>query len=129
MPGVRRHRDQRGALAIEFTLIISALMVTFLLLLQYSATAHAERVATAAAEEALAAASAYDGSVASGESAANHYLTDLGSSLTNTHVTVTRSPTSASVDISGEVERLFPLLPVRVSIHLEGPVERFVAAR
>ena len=44
-------------------------MLVFLLMLQYAMQAHAHRVAQAAAEEALAAASAYDGSAASGEAA------------------------------------------------------------
>lgn len=121
----RRTRDERGALAIEFLLVIGALMLVFLLMLQYAAKAHAHRVAEAAAEEALAAAAAYDGSVASGESAGNHYLADLGN-LSDTNVTVTRTGTTAAVTVAGDVEQVFPFLPVHVSVHLEGPIEHFV---
>lgn len=120
-----RTRDERGALAIEFLLVIGALMLVFLLMLQYAAKAHAHRVAEAAAEEALTAASAYDGSVASGESAGNHYLADLGN-LSDTNVTVTRTGTTAAVTVVGDVEQVFPFLPVHVSVHLEGPIEHFV---
>jgi len=87
MHRARRIRDERGALSIEFLLIISALMLVFLVMLQYAVKAHAHRVAEAAAEEALAAASAYDGSAASGEQAGNHTLRDLGT-LSNTTVVV-----------------------------------------
>jgi Flp pilus assembly protein TadG len=127
MVRVRRSRDERGALSIEFLLVISALMLVFLLMLQYATQAHVHRVAQAAAEEALAAASAYDGSVPAGEAAGNHYLNDLGS-LSATNVTVTRSGTTATVTVTGDGQQVLPLVPVHVSIHLEGPIERFVEA-
>ena len=121
----RRTRDERGALSIEFLLVISALMLVFLLMLQYAAKAHAHRVAEAAAEEALTAASAYDGTATAGEQAGNHTLNDLGS-LSNTTVSVTRSGTTASVTVTGDVEQLVPFLPVHLTVHLEGPIEQFV---
>ena len=125
MHRARRIRDERGALSIEFLLVISALMLVFLLMLQYAVKAHAHRVAEAAAEEALAAASAYDGTAASGKQAGNHMLSDLGA-LSNTTVVVTRSGTTASATVTGDVEQLIPFLPVHVTVHIEGPVEQFV---
>jgi Flp pilus assembly protein TadG len=125
MSRVRRIRDERGALSIEFLLVMSALMLVFLLMLQYAMQAHAHRVAQAAAEEALAAASAYDGSAASGEDAGNHYLGDLGS-LSGTHVTVTRTGDTAAVTVTGDGQQVLPFVPVHVSVHLEGPIEHFV---
>ena len=125
MHRARRTRDERGALSIEFLLVISALMLVFLLMLQYTAKAHSHRVAEAAAEEALAAASAYDGSAASGRQAGNHTLRDLGS-LSNTTVVVTRNGTTASATVTGDVEQLIPFLPVHVTVRVEGPVEQFV---
>ena len=126
MRGVRRTRDQRGALSIEFLLIISALMIVFLVMLQYAVKAHAHRVAEAAAEEALAAAAAYDGSTNSGQAAGSHLLDDLGSDLSNPSIVVTRSQTTATVTVTGEVQPFIPFLPVHVTVHLEGPVEHFV---
>jgi Flp pilus assembly protein TadG len=125
MHRARRIRDERGALSIEFLLVISALMLVFLVMLQYAVKAHAHRVAEAAAEEALAAASAYDGTAASGKQAGNHTLSDLGA-LSNTTVVVTRSGTTASATVTGDVEQLIPFLPVHVTVHIEGPVEQFV---
>ena len=118
-------RDDRGALSIEFLLVISALMLVFLLMLQYAMQAYAHRVAQAAAEEALAAASAYDGSAASGEAAGNHYLGDFGS-LSGTHVTVTQTGDTAAVTVTGDGQQVLPFVPVHVSVHLEGPIEHFV---
>src|SRR3954462_11073633 len=66
MRRAQRIRDERGALSIEFLLVISAIMLVFLLMLQYAMQAYAQRVAQATAEEALAAASAYEGSAAFG---------------------------------------------------------------
>lgn len=126
MRRVRQSRDERGALSIEFLLVISALMVVFLVMLQYAVKAHAHRVAEAAAEEALAAAAAYDGSASSGERAANHYLADLGSDLGHPRVIVTRSPSTATATVTGDVQPFVPFLTVHVSVRLEGPVEKFV---
>jgi hypothetical protein len=124
---VRRSRDERGALSIEFLLVISALMLVFLLMLQYAMQAHANRVAQAAAEEALVTASAYDGSVLAGEAAGNRYLNDLGS-LSNGNVTVFRTGDTASVTVTGDGQQVLPFVPVNVSVHLEGPIEHFVEA-
>lgn len=113
---------------MEFLLVISALMLVFLLMLQYAVRAHAQRVATAAAEEALAAASAYDGATSDAEAVGRHYLDDLGPGLSNASVVVTRTATTANVRVSGDVDQLFPFLPVRINVHLQGPVEVFVEA-
>lgn len=119
-------RDERGLVAVEFMLVISMLIVVFLLMLQYAVRAHAERVATAAAQEGLAAASAYDGSASDGTHVARAYLEDLGPRLHQSSVHADRSATTATVAVSGQVDQLVPFLPVRVRVQVEGPVERFV---
>jgi len=107
-------------------LVISMLIVVFLLMLQYAVRAHAERIASAAAEEGLAAATSYDGTPGDGERVANSYLTKLGPGLHDTTVEASRDGTSATVTVAGEVDQLIPFLSVRVHVHVEGPVERFV---
>lgn len=121
-----RRRGERGAIAVEFMLVLSMLVVVFLVMLQYAVRAHAHRIATAAAEEGLAAASAYDGSAEDGRRTATKYVEDLGPGLQGTVVTATRSATTARVAVDGEVEQLVPFLTVRVSAEVQGPVERFV---
>ena len=123
---VVRRRSERGAIAIEFMLVLSMLVGVFLLMLQYAVRAHAHRIATAAAEEGLAAASAYDGSAEEGRRTAHKYVEDLDPNLDSTVVTASRSATTARVGVSGKVEQLIPFLTVRVSAEVEGPVERFV---
>jgi Flp pilus assembly protein TadG len=121
----RRH-EQRGAIAIECMLVIGMIVVVFLIMLQYTVRAHAHRIATAAAEQGLAAASAYDGSAEDGRRTAQEYLHRLGPGLHGTAVSATRSATTAHVEITGEAEQLVPFLTVRVSAEVEGPTERFV---
>ncbi|MGK2876882.1 MAG: TadE family protein [Nocardioides sp.] len=120
-----RNTNGRGALSIEFLLVISALMLIFLVMLQYAMNAHARRVAQAAAEDALQATQAYDGSAADGRHAGNQMLADLGN-LTHPSVTVSRTATTAEVTITGNAQAVIPLLPTRITVHIQGPVERFV---
>jgi Flp pilus assembly protein TadG len=128
MRRLNRRRDERGAMAIEFLLTITMLIIVFLVMLQYAVKAHSQRIATAAAEEALAATSSYDGTTGDGESAANDYLTNLGPGLANSTVNVTRTASTATVTITGDVDQLIPFLPVKVTVQIEGPIERFVPA-
>lgn len=124
----RRHqdRDEAGAIAMEFLLTIVMLTVVFMVMLQYAVKAHAQQIATAAAEEALAATSSYGATTADGENAAKSYLVNLGPGLGNSIVKVTRTANTATVTVTGDVNQLIPFLPVTVSVHVEGPVERFV---
>jgi Flp pilus assembly protein TadG len=125
----RQQGDERGVIAIEFMLTITMLLVVFMVMLQYALKAHAQHVANAAAEEALAAATAYDGTTSAGHGAATDYLDRLGPGLSNPVVSVSRTPITATVTISGDVEQLIPLLPVHVTVRTQGPVEHFVQAQ
>lgn len=125
MGGMRR-RSERGAIGIEFMLILSMLIVVFLVMLQYAVRAHAHRIVTAAAEEGLAAAAAYDGSAEEGRRTAKRLVDDLGQGVENAVVTASRSAETARVTVRGEVEEFVPFLTVEVSAEVEGPVERFV---
>ncbi len=124
--GRRARRGESGAIAVEFMLVMGVLVGVFLLMLQYAVRAHADRIATAAAEEALAATAAYDGSEEAGRRVARALLTDLGPGVKAPQVSVRRGATTARVLISGEVEQLVPFLTVTVEAEVEGPVERWV---
>lgn len=113
-------------MAIEFLLVVGTLMLIFLVMLQYALRAHAHRVAEAAAEEALAAAAAYEGTTASGQTAAKDTLHDLGDDLRHPTVVVTRNQTQATATVKGDVQPFIPFLSVHVTVHLESPVEKFV---
>lgn len=125
MRGLLR-RDERGAIAIEFMLVISMLLVVFLLMLQYALKAHAHRIASAAAEEGLVAATGYSGTAAQGRQVAREYVERLGPGLAATEVRAERGSRTASVMVAGNAEQFLPFLTVHVAVTLEGPVERFV---
>lgn len=119
-------RDEAGAIAMEFLLTIVMFIVVFMVMLQYAVKAHAQQIATAAAEEALAATASYGATTTDGENAAKSYLVNLGPGLGNSTVRVTRTADTATVTVTGDVNQLIPFLPVTVSVHVEGPIERFV---
>lgn len=112
--------------SVEFSLVMALLIVVFLLMLQFALRAHAQRVATAAAEEGLQAAAAYSGSAARGEAATRHYLERLDPGLTRARVQVRRDDRVAVVRVTAVAQRFLPFLDVHVSVRVEGPVERFV---
>lgn len=119
-------RGERGVVAVEFLLVISMLIVVFLLMLQYAVRVHAERIASAAAQQGLGAATEYSGSAARGRHVATDYLTRLGPGLHDASVEASRTGATATVVVAGEVEQLIPFLDVHVRVAVHGPVERFV---
>lgn len=115
-----------GVTSVEFSLVMSMLIVVFLLMLQFTLRVHAQRLATAAAEEGLAAATAYSGSAASGENTTRSYLARLGPGLTGAEVQVSRGQRTAAVVVTGAAQEFLPFLDVRIQVRVQGPVEVFV---
>jgi hypothetical protein len=108
---------------------MSMLVLVFLVMLQYAMRAHAEQLAHAAADQALAGATAYDGSAASGKEAGSAFLADSsGGALLHPSVLVTRNSNVATATVTGDVVPFIPFVSVSVAVHVEGPVERFVPA-
>jgi hypothetical protein len=106
-------------------------MLLILLIVQFAIWANACAVAQATAEEVLAVARVQGGTAAAGQQRATQVLDQIGSSvLVSPHVTVTRTGTTVTVQISGTAEDVLPVpgldLPVEVTV--TGPVERFVPA-
>ena len=120
-------RDERGAMAIEFLLVISMLIVVFLLMLQYAVKAHAQRIAAAAAERGSPSPRATTGRQPTGSGPRTTTSPSIGPGLASSNVAATRNATSATVTITGKVDQLIPFLAVTVSVHVEGPVEHFVS--
>jgi Flp pilus assembly protein TadG len=118
-------RDERGAGAVEFIVVMPVLMLIFLLLVQWSVRLHNDRIVHAAAREAAVEAAAWDGGATVGRQTANSYLDDLGSDLSNTSVEVHMGLTDATVTVSGDVLTLLPGLHIRVSATARVPKERF----
>jgi Flp pilus assembly protein TadG len=122
---VRRARDERGAGAVEFVVVMPVLMLIFLLLVQWAVQLHSERIVHSAAREAAVEAAAWDGGATAGRQTASSYLDDVGSDLSNTSVEVHIGPTDATVTVSGDVVTLLPGAHIRVSATATVPKERF----
>jgi hypothetical protein len=116
-------------MAIEFVLVMSMLLLVFLVMLQYALRAHAEQLAHAAADQALADATAYDGSAAAGKAAGTAFLTGTSrGTLLHPTVVVTRNANLATATVIGEVTPFIPFLAVDVKVHIQAPVEKYVPA-
>ena len=101
-------------------------MLVFLLMLQYAVKAHAHRVAEAAAEEALAAASAYDGSRRLRRAGRQSHAQRPRQPVEHNRCRDPHAGRRPRSTVTGDVEQLIPFVPVHVTVHIEGPVEQFV---
>ena len=86
---------------------------------------HAKQVANAAAIEAVDVAQLPSGSAPSGAAAAEEYLRQAGN-LDGARVTVDRSPTLVTAEVTGNAPQLVPGYSWQVTARSQGPVERFI---
>jgi Flp pilus assembly protein TadG len=106
------------------------LMLLILMIVQFAVWEHASAIAQDAAAEALAAARVQGGTAAAGQQLAAHVLSQVGGgALTGAKVTVTRTATTVTVQISAAAGEVLPLpgLSFTVTAIAAGPVERFVS--
>ena len=106
-------------------------MLLILLIVQFAVWEHAENIAHATAEEALAAARVQGGTAADGQQRAEQVISQIGSSvLTGPQVSVTMTPADVTVRVTGTAEQVLPIpgLTFPVTATVTGPVERFVPA-
>lgn len=89
----------------------------------------ARTVAIAAAQEGARAAGAQHGSEADGATAANDFLTEAGGDdvLTTTSTNVQRTPTTATVTVTGFSLSVIPGWNIRITQTATVPVERLTA--
>jgi len=133
-PGQARRRragGDRGAGSAEIVIAVPLLMLLILLVIQFAIWEHAEAIAHATAEEALAAARVQGGTAADGQQRAAQVISQIGTSvLVGPQVTVTVTPADVTVDVTGTAERVLPVpgLSFPVTATVTGPVERFVPA-
>lgn len=127
----RRAGGDRGAGSAEIVIAVPLLMLLILLVIQFAIWEHAEGIAHATAEEALAAARVQGGTAASGQQRAAQVIRQIGSSvLTGPQVSVTVTPADVTVEVTGTAEQVLPIpgLTFGVTVTVTGPVERFVPA-
>lgn len=124
----REEEEERGFTSVELVVLVPVLMLAVLLVVEAAMVRHGNQVAKAAAEDGVAAARAYGGSVAAGEAEARDTLAQLGDGLLDdVTVTVQRDPTRARVEVTGRVRGVFPGIHPTVRAATSGMTERFVA--
>lgn len=118
---------ERGSVSAETALVIGLILAVSFGAIQYALDAFAKQAARAAAADALATAQAQDGDARTAQLRATDILAQLTGDLHHPTITVKRTPTQASVTITGDAAGLFGLTQ-RVTVTESGPVERFLPA-
>jgi Flp pilus assembly protein TadG len=119
-----RRRNDRGAATTTLAIVTPAVLVLLMLTVQAGLFWHARQRADAAATRAAAATAQLDGTTASGEAAAQAFLT--GAPLEDAAITVSRDAEHARVTVTGTAPALVPGVVWEVSAVAEAPLERFV---
>jgi Flp pilus assembly protein TadG len=129
-PSSSKGDRDRGSAPVEVVIATPLVALLLLSVVQFGVWAHALHIAQAAANSGLQAARAYNGSAATGDSAARQLLDQTGGSIfTDRTVSVTRTATTVTVTVTGHAATVIPgvSLPVTVTVTVTGPVERVVA--
>lgn len=121
--------DQRGSTSIELVILLPALFALMFLGMQAALFYQARTVAIAAAQEGARAAGAEQGRESDGVTAANDFLTEAGGDdvLTTTSTHVDRTPTTATVTVTGFSLSVIPGWNIRITQSATVPVERLTA--
>lgn len=109
----------------QVAVLFPALLFGIMLIVQYGLWFHAKQVAETAAAEAVDAAQTPTGTEADGTVAAESLLATSGN-LSGVRVSVDRTPTVVTVQITGDAPQLVPGFRFSVEARVEAPVERFV---
>lgn len=121
----RARRSDAGMTTSQVAVLFPALLFGIMLIVQYGLWFHAKQVVETAAAEAVDAAQTPTGTEADGTAAAESLLATSGN-LTGVRVSVDRTPTVVTVQITGDAPQLVPGFRFSVEARAEAPVERFV---
>ena len=125
----RRPSADRGSVSAELVIAMPLLLMLILLIAQFALWAHATHIAQAAAAQGLAAARVSNGTTATGVTAANQLLTQLGQGpLREPRVAVSRTGQEATVRVTGSATAVVPFQHLKVHGEAAGPVEVFRTA-
>lgn len=138
MPGSRRARltlrsrlaaaaeDQRGAMSIEAVLILPVVLTIIFMIISGAIWFSAGNLAQAAAASAYNTARLYNATSQDGTQAGYAIANQPGTILENAQVTVTRTATTVTVEVTGNSPTIIPGLNVAVDRTVTGPTEHWV---
>lgn len=116
-----------GSVTLTTLVVLPALLLTFLVGLQAALVWHAHNIATAAAQQASAAARAYNGTDTAGQQAGGAFLAHTaGQLLDHPSLTVTRTATTTTVTVTGTALGILDQLHIHVHVTVVSPTERFI---
>ena len=119
-------RGERGSVAVQMAVLMPALFAVMFLGLQATLYYHARAVALAAAQEGAREAGSETGTGESGAATATTFLADAGGSdvITSTRVSGSRTPTTATVTVTGTSLSVIPGWHITLTQSASRPVER-----
>lgn len=118
-----------GLSTVEAVLTVPVMVGMVLAIVQAALWWYAHQVAATAADEAARAARAYASTAAAGQARGTEYLGTVdpdSSTLRTRHVTVTRTATTVTVRVTGDVVSIVPFLSPDVDVTVTAPIERYV---
>ena len=121
-----RLRGERGSASLELAVVFPVVLLLVFTIVQAGIYFHARTLAITAAQEGLRAASTVTGAADEGQDQAASFLTRAADGwITNPTINAQRTPTTATVTVTGRAISLLPGVP-GLPIHQEatGPVER-----
>lgn len=122
--GKRRGGRDRGSVTVEFAIAAPLVLFLLMLIVQFALWAHATHIAQAAANAGVQATRVHGGTVAAGEAQTQAVLDQLsGGTLTGPTVTVSRTPTEATVTVDGAATAVLPGLSLPVHASVTAPRE------
>lgn len=125
-----RHEELDGGYSVlEAAIVFPIVFFLIMLVAQWAIVWHARSVTEAAAQEGLRTAESYQSTAAAGRADALTYLGQVAPrSLPNPDVTVTRTASTATVQVTARVASVIPFGHFSVTETASGPVENYVNA-
>lgn len=121
--------DEEGSASAELVIATPFLLLLILAIVQFALWEHATHVATAAAQQGLAAGRVEGGSAAVGQNQAQVVLDQLGRSvLVGPDIAASRSAVTTTVTVTGHAEGVLPFVSLPVHATATGSTERYTAA-
>ena len=121
-----RGRGQVGSATLELVVIFPVVLLLIFGIVQAAVYYHGRTLAMLAAQDGLRTAQALDGTAAAGKAQTTSALNGNGATgfLTTPTVTVTRTPTQATVTITARSLALLPGNGIPLTQRATGPIER-----
>lgn len=122
----RRCQEDRGSATTELVIAMPALLLLILVSVHIGLWFHARNLADAAAQEGARGARVLGATDDDGRARASQMLDELGPAVVaDRAITVTRTPTSVTVTVTGHAPAVIPGLVFDVNASVTSPIESF----